>query len=306
MCQTVWSTAEVPAGLYESIYSADPPVVFYDRYQRYARSVARRRRPLRYLALQEDVYFAVDQIVQRQALAASAPPAFRIAEVGSGLGYVTAALRSEGFDCVGLDISEAAVERSRRRFGGAYKQADILQPAQEDIGAYDLVILLEVIEHVPDPVVFLRSLRRLLAPGGSLLLTTPDRDIYPPGVIWKSDLPPVHLYWFNRTSVKALASTCHMSADFMSFRPFNHRRYQVVPARGQIAPDKPYLTHDLKAVGAPGHVHRLMEHVRQVPALANMARRLATTGRSYRRLDEQSFSLAAVLTPLEGGADGSD
>lgn len=77
---------------------------------------------------------------------------------------------------VGIDVDEAGVERARERGYEAYvadgRRPDLM--ASLGIEQADLVIAGEVIEHLDDPGSFLDGLHDLLAPGGTLVLTTPN------------------------------------------------------------------------------------------------------------------------------------
>jgi SAM-dependent methyltransferase len=76
-------------------------------------------------------------------------------------------------------------------------------------GKVDLAVTFSVIEHVPRPVEFLAEIRHLLAPGGVLVLSTPNRD----DVLMKEGLPEyrsffyrqVHAFYFD---VESLRGTC--------------------------------------------------------------------------------------------------
>lgn len=299
VCSTVfvWPLV-VPDGLYESVYGHAEQLAGYSRYERYARSSAAAADPLAYLAGQEDVYWAVDQVLR----GAAGSSAWAIAEVGSGLGYLTNALRSRGFDCEGIDISETAVEAARSRFGPWYSCEDLFDPAAEHLGAFDLVILLETIEHVPDPIAFLRAVRSLLRPGGRILLTTPNRDAHPSGAIWRTDLPPVHLFWFGEDSVRSISGAIGFDAEFVDFTEFNAHHEQSVALQGLDTVGEPYLDDEMQPIRSIPRRTALMERLRERPAVAAVARAVYDRTRPNREwLVERSFALAAVLTPTDPG-----
>jgi SAM-dependent methyltransferase len=98
------------------------------------------------------------------------------AEIGPGSG-VYLPLLCELFDeVVAADVEEAFLGRARELAAG---RPD-LRVVRDDVtasalGTFDVVLCTEVLEHVPDPLAALRGLRRLLAPGGTLVLSTPQR-----------------------------------------------------------------------------------------------------------------------------------
>jgi len=104
-------------------------------------------------------------------------PGSRIADVGCGEGAFALRMADSGYAVVGLDVVPAA-EQGATRF--AYLEVDLLDPAarerfaSEHAGAFDAVVLLEVIEHVRNPWETLAFCRRLLGAGGVLLLSTPN------------------------------------------------------------------------------------------------------------------------------------
>ncbi len=103
-----------------------------------------------------------------------------VLDVGCGFGFgVDMARRALGWRAVGIDPSHYARE------GAALLGADIRKDylsADTELGApFGLVVASEVIEHVPDPDGFLRTLRRWLRPGATLVMTTPDADAIAPG-----------------------------------------------------------------------------------------------------------------------------
>jgi SAM-dependent methyltransferase len=104
-------------------------------------------------------------------LAHRVPPA-RVLDVGCGHGAFVALLRWAGFDATGLELSPWVVEFARRTFEvpvllGPLEQ----QPIPE--GSLDVVVMNDVLEHLPDPAATLRRVAGLLAKDGLLVLQTP-------------------------------------------------------------------------------------------------------------------------------------
>jgi 2-polyprenyl-6-hydroxyphenyl methylase/3-demethylubiquinone-9 3-methyltransferase len=111
---------------------------------------------------------------RRALLRAEARPGERVLDLGCGAGRFVAALRDAGADPVGVEIAEAALERARRNAPGAdlrLLEADGSLPLEH--GSVDLVWCSEVLEHVADTEHLLLEARRVLKPGGRLLLTVP-------------------------------------------------------------------------------------------------------------------------------------
>lgn len=100
----------------------------------------------------------------------------RVLDAGCGEGYGTAMLAGAAAHVVGLDRAEAvSVARARHRAPNLeYRVYDLERLAA--LGErFDVVVSCQVIEHLPDPVGFLRGLAACVAPGGTLIVTTPNR-----------------------------------------------------------------------------------------------------------------------------------
>ncbi len=98
----------------------------------------------------------------------------RLLDVGCGDGFFLAELARRGFAAVGLDTSAQAVALCQKRVAPLGAQAyclplDQLQPESP----FDIVVCGEVLEHVADDVGFLREVRRVLHPAGTLVLSVP-------------------------------------------------------------------------------------------------------------------------------------
>jgi SAM-dependent methyltransferase len=101
-----------------------------------------------------------------------------VLDVACGAGYGTAALRDAGATrAVGVDLNAGAVEHARTRYG-VEAIVGSAEAIPMDDGCADLVVSMETIEHIQDPAAFLRECRRVLAPGGLLVVSTPNRAVY--------------------------------------------------------------------------------------------------------------------------------
>jgi 2-polyprenyl-6-hydroxyphenyl methylase/3-demethylubiquinone-9 3-methyltransferase len=101
----------------------------------------------------------------------------RALDVGCGAGLLAEPLARLGAEVTGVDAAEANVAIARAHASGAGLSIDYRHGELADfgLGQFDLVTSMEVLEHVADKPVFLSELARHLAPGGLMVLSTPNR-----------------------------------------------------------------------------------------------------------------------------------
>lgn len=96
-------------------------------------------------------------------------------DVGCGAGLLAEPLARLGAKVTGIDASPEVIKVAREHsaavgLGIDYRAGDV----QELEGKFDLVTAMEVVEHVADPALFVAALAKRLAPGGLLLMSTPN------------------------------------------------------------------------------------------------------------------------------------
>ena len=96
-------------------------------------------------------------------------------DVGCGAGLLAEPLARLGANVTAIDPTPELIEAARDHAAGQGLDIDYRVSAIEDLdGAFDLITLMEVIEHTADPQQFLKDLARRLAPNGLLMLSTPN------------------------------------------------------------------------------------------------------------------------------------
>jgi SAM-dependent methyltransferase len=209
--------------MYEAIYQNAELIPGYSRYRAYAAAIKFVPNPLKFLSSAEPMYWAVSDLLLRHG--AKARLGKGILEIGSGFGYLTYALSKRGHSVLGIDLSQAAVDAAVSRFGPYYRRVSMEELHADPEQRFGIVILTEVIEHIETPLEFLNLLLKLVAPGGAVIMTTPNRRDEERHVTWNSDLPPVHMWWFSQKSIEAMSQSLECSAEFVDFLPF----HQIVP-----------------------------------------------------------------------------
>ena len=99
------------------------------------------------------------------------PPA-KVLELGSAHGGFVAMLHLAGFEAAGLELSPWLVQYAVETFGIPMYQGP-LEDQQISPGSLDAIVLMDVLEHLPDPVGTMRRAVDLLSPDGILLIQTP-------------------------------------------------------------------------------------------------------------------------------------
>jgi SAM-dependent methyltransferase len=133
-----------------------------------------------------------------------------VLDLGCGTGYGTASLAGIASRVVGVDVSGEAIRLATAAFGSSGAEfTQVADPSRHPLpfadGSFDAVVSFQVIEHLDRSGAYLAEASRVLAPGGVLLLATPDRAtrLYP----WQKPWNRFHVTEFDGPGLqRALAA----------------------------------------------------------------------------------------------------
>jgi SAM-dependent methyltransferase len=152
------------------------------------------------------------------------PPAdARILELGAGTGHNLEMLSRFG-RIEASELDPVARKLASERLGRPVVEAALPDLSMFPQGVYDLVALLDVLEHVPDDKNSLRAILNLLKPGGALLLTVPINPW-----MWSAhDVAHHHHRRYRTAEIRKLAVDAGYSIELLS--PFNSLLFPPIAA----------------------------------------------------------------------------
>lgn len=136
----------------------------------------------------------------------------KLLEVGCGSGLLLQSMRSLGWQVEGIDVDPSAVRTAREKDLTVALGSLEEQNYQDD--TFDAVVMSHVIEHVAEPQSLINECRRILKPGGTLSLVTPNTESFGCDVFARSWLaldPPRHLMLYNGKALRVLAERAGFS-----------------------------------------------------------------------------------------------
>jgi 2-polyprenyl-3-methyl-5-hydroxy-6-metoxy-1,4-benzoquinol methylase len=125
-----------------------------------------------------------------------------VLEAGCGEGYGADLLAGVAHRVVGLDYDESAVAHVRARYPRVEMRHGNLAELPLSDGEVDVVVNFQVIEHLWDQGQFVTECARVLRPGGVLLMSTPNRITFSPGL--DTPLNPFHTRELNAAELTEL------------------------------------------------------------------------------------------------------
>jgi SAM-dependent methyltransferase len=131
----------------------------------------------------------------------------RVVEIGSAKGYLLALMKRLGWSVQGIEISAEASEYAISRFEVPTFTGTIESYSSNVYKkVFPVVLAIDVIEHVPNPIDFLKSIDMILSKNGLIIIDTPNgnsQNIEILGSKWKG-FNPFHIYLFSSHILQSL------------------------------------------------------------------------------------------------------
>lgn len=130
----------------------------------------------------------------------------RILDVGCGSGSFVREMEQLGWEAYGLELNPEAVRYARDHMDLKVSEGS-LPSLKLEAGFFDVVTMFDSFEHMPNPREVLDDVHRILAPGGLLIMNTPNfnsfyRKVF--GDRWFNVAAPLHYYLYAKEPLKAL------------------------------------------------------------------------------------------------------
>ena len=145
------------------------------------------------------------------------PKTAKIFDFGCGSGYLVGEFQKRGYDASGSDTSREAIEFGRQQ---GVKNIEVVNSGEMPReGGFDIILALDVIEHIKDDKGAIRGLERALKPGGMLVITVPAYQ-------WMWGTQDEVAHHFRRYTMSVLINTVKESGGFKVVRKtyFNRNR----------------------------------------------------------------------------------
>lgn len=170
----------------------------------------------------------------------------RLLEVGAGSGGFVRVALARGWKVDATEVSESGLQALRAT--GATVLAGDLASGNYTDAQFDLVVSVEVIEHLPAPLQHVREMWRVTRPGGLLVLTTPNFNGLSRrylGIRWRV-IDPEHLCYFTRLTLVRLLRDVGYTSVRVRARSLDVSSWRCCSGPGEVARFDPHASARLR------------------------------------------------------------
>lgn len=128
----------------------------------------------------------------------------RLIEIGCGRGDFLVEAQSLGYDVIGVEVSPTAAKQTAQKVGAGRVICGEIDSLAFGEAQFDVCVLADVIEHVREPVVFLKAVHRLLKPGGMVFIATPTLSSWSARLLRENwmEFKSEHLFYFDNNTIQ--------------------------------------------------------------------------------------------------------
>jgi 2-polyprenyl-3-methyl-5-hydroxy-6-metoxy-1,4-benzoquinol methylase len=142
------------------------------------------------------------------------PVGLRLLEIGVGSGSFLNASRAAGYSTMGCDLSSAICLHVQQTYGIAMHNGPLSALTGE--GRFDVIVMNHVLEHVHQPISFLKDVYRLLAPGGIAHIAVPNIACWEASLSGWTSYEPYHLSYFSPQPLRQTVAASGLSIERLS------------------------------------------------------------------------------------------
>lgn len=146
----------------------------------------------------------------------------RVLDIGAGLGHIVTELRAQAPNVKVTCVEAAPLALSHLKRNGFDVLEDLTEIKPDTVGYFDFVFMVELIEHIEEPMTLLSACRTVLAPNGAIFLTTPCGELRTGSHETATYRIPEHVQFFTEKSLSLAAELAGFSTvEYLEIREFH-------------------------------------------------------------------------------------
>jgi len=229
-----------------------------------------------------------------------------ILEIGCGEGFFLEKCRGKGYSLYGIDINKNALNKAREKIPEARFYTKLCIPLPEGFPEkYNIVCAFHILEHMSDPVKFLKDINSILVNKGLLFVSIPSPRRAQKILTFREwwDYPPHHLTWWNKKSIRTLLNKTGFEILSIEFEPlrFNYVKGFILGYLRNI-----FFKKEIIQKNEPGENKKIMLHLSKriikaffMPFLNFIAALTYLSGFVLGLTGQSMFIIARVKKPID-------